>query len=80
MARKSTKGTRQLGVEVDVTLADAVREFSRSRGETLREVVELALRRHLANPPAVVVPTPPPIPPLPPFPPPAQPVTKKGKK
>lgn len=79
MARKSTKGTTQLGAEVSAELAAHMREFARSRGETLREVIEMALRRHMANPPPRIDPPPlPPIVPLPPFPPPA--VKKGGKK
>ena len=69
MGRKNTKGTIQLGMELDGELVKVVRSFAKSRDETLREVVEMALRRHLANPPAKV--EPPPLPPLPPFPPPA---------
>lgn len=67
MGRKNTKNTIQLGMELSQELVHAVRSFARSREETLREVVELALRRHLANPPPK--PEPPPIIPLPPFPP-----------
>jgi hypothetical protein len=73
MVRKVAKGTAQLAAQLDEHLLAAVREFARSRGETLREVLELALRRHLANPPAIQE-----LPPLPPFPPP-KPAGKKGK-
>lgn len=66
MARKSTKGTRQLGVEVAETLIEEVRAFAVARGEKLRQVVEEALRRHMAYPPPPVPPVPPPVPaPLP---------------
>ena len=65
MARKSTKGTTQLGVEVDNDLIAYVRDFAKSRKETMREVVEIALRRHIANPPPII--EPPPLPPMAPF-------------
>lgn len=55
------KGTEQLGVGIDKELAAAFRAFVKRRGETIREVVEMALRRHMANPPPVPV-----VPPLPP--------------
>lgn len=78
MAKRYTKGTVQIASEVEISLAEAVRAFARTRGETLREVVEMALRRHLANPPAKV--EPPPLPPLPPFPPPSVAAKKVDKK
>lgn len=71
MARKVAKGTSQLATQLDSELLAAVRGFAQSRNETLREVLELALRRHLANPPPVILP--PPIPPLPPLAPPVPP-------
>ncbi|MBA4067944.1 MAG: hypothetical protein C0501_30425 [Isosphaera sp.] len=64
------KGTAQLGVGVDAGLLDELRAFARRRGETVREVVELAIRRHLLNPPPV-----PEVPPLPPLPAPSREVT-----
>lgn len=78
MGRKNTKGTVQLGMELSEELVQAVRSFAKSRGETIRVVVELALRRHLANPPPP--PEPMPLPPLPPFPPPPGPEPKRKAK
>jgi DNA-binding response OmpR family regulator len=60
-----TKGTKQLNAEVSDTLLDQFKAFCESRGETLRASLEMAMRRHMANPPP---PPPPPIPaPLPPI-------------
>jgi hypothetical protein len=75
VARKTTKGTGLLGVEIDLALLDQFKDFARSRHETQREVVELALRRHMANPPTL---EPPPLPPL--VPPSPEPAPKKGGK
>lgn len=60
--RKSTKGTKQIGAEVAESLLDEFKRFCESRNETVRYHLELAMRRHLDNPP------PPPgvAPPLPP--------------
>ena len=66
--RNATHGTRQLGLEVDADLVGQVKEFAKARGETLRKVVETALRRHMTYPPPVEAPLPPPPPP--PVPPP----------
>lgn len=68
------KGTVQLGVGVDKELADTFRTFCERRGETFRHHLELAMRRHLDNPP--------PLPSLPPLPPvtAAAPAKRKGKK
>jgi hypothetical protein len=59
--RRVTPGTGQLNLEIELALLEALREFVRNRGETQRQAVEMALRRHMANPP--------PIPELPPLPP-----------
>jgi hypothetical protein len=88
-----TKGTKQLFVEVTDALLDAFKQFCESRGETVRKNLEMAMRRHMDNPPPLTVPPPPPIaPPLPPMPgagqistPPQKPTAKKpavkrGKK
>lgn len=83
MGRKSTKGTKQVGLELAEELVDQLREFARDRGETVRQVVEAALRRHFAYPPP---PPPPPTPPPAPAPfpvagPAAQPTeTRPGKR
>jgi hypothetical protein len=74
------KGTEQIGVGIDSALVIQLRAFAGSRGETIRAVVEMALRRHMANPPPPTVPLPPPITPLPPVTasePVAKPVAKK---
>jgi hypothetical protein len=71
MGRHGTKGTYQLGVEIDADLWAALKQFKESRKESYRQIVEMALRRHLANPPP-----PPPkleLPPLPPLVPPETP-------
>jgi hypothetical protein len=69
--RKSTKGTKQLGAEVSTELVDEFKRFAAERGETLRYHLELAMRRHLDNPPPP--PRPVEMPPLPP-------VTSSGPK
>ncbi len=71
MARKSTKGTKQIGAEVSEGLIDEFKAFCLDRGETVRENLEMAMRRHLDNPPPR-----PKIPPLPPYP---TPRTRKPK-
>ncbi len=84
MAR--TKGTKQLGVEVSESLLDEFKTFCEERGEKVRHHLELAIRRHLDNPPPpLVAPTPVPRPPVPPPPlpvpaelPPLPPVTAPG--
>lgn len=58
------KGTSQLGVGIATELFDEVKAFAEGRGQTLRHVVERALRRHLDSPPPIV--TEPPLPPAPP--------------
>ena len=60
--RKSTKGTRQIGAEVAEELIDEFKAFCARRGDTLRHHLEMAMRRHLDNPPPVVAP--PPLPPV----------------
>jgi len=66
MPSKPTKGTIQLSAELPAELVAAVRAFADSRGEKVRDVIGIALRRHMANPP----PSPAPVqfPPLPPLP------------
>ena len=49
--RKGTKGTKQLGAEVAADLADRFKQFCAERTETVRYHLELAMRRHLADPP-----------------------------
>ncbi|HEV3440089.1 MAG TPA: hypothetical protein VG122_22165 [Gemmata sp.] len=64
------KGTEQLGVGINSEIVKELRVFAESRGETIRAIVEMALRRHMANPPPLPEPLPPPpLPPLTPLPP-----------
>jgi hypothetical protein len=51
MPIRPTKGTKQTNLELPIEVIDRAREFAKSRGETLSEVVVAALRRHMANPP-----------------------------
>jgi hypothetical protein len=60
--RKTTKGTKLFGVEIDVDLLEQFSAFCEERGETKRKHVEWALKRHMRTPP----PPPPEPPPLPP--------------
>jgi hypothetical protein len=62
MARKSTKGTKQVGAEVAGDLLEEFKQFCVARGDTLRQHLEMAMRRHLDNPPPVLAP--PPLPPV----------------
>jgi hypothetical protein len=61
MARKNTAGTKQLGAELDSALVDEFKAFCAGRGDTVRKHLELALRRHLQNPPPADVPPLPPV-------------------
>ena len=51
MTRRSTKGTKQLAAELLGEVVDEFKKFCRDRNETVRYHMELALRRHMANPP-----------------------------
>lgn len=62
----TAKGTETLGVGINKDLAAEMRAFAAKRGETMREVLEAAVRRHMDNPPPLVPPPPPIYPPLPP--------------
>ncbi|QJX01101.1 hypothetical protein [Frigoriglobus tundricola] len=62
--RRVTPGTGQLNLEIETVLLDRLRAFGRDRGEKIRHVVEMALRRHMDNPPPP--PKPPEVVPLPP--------------
>lgn len=53
--RRATPNTVQWGIEVNADLAQQVAEFIAERGQTKRQVIEEALRRHLAYPPPVAV-------------------------
>lgn len=76
MAR--TKGTKQLNAEMSEALFDEFKEFCATRGQTVRYHLELALRRHMDNPP----PPPQPVeaPPLPPVTSPESPTPKPAGK
>ena len=54
------KGTSPLAVGVETPLLEELKAFAEGRGQTLRYVVERALRRHMDSPPPLV-----PDPPLP---------------
>ena len=74
MPTNRTKGVKGVYVELPPEVLDEAKQFAETRGETFREVVTQALRRHLAYPPP---PPPPPAPPLP-FPPPASSANLRG--
>jgi hypothetical protein len=57
----TAKGTEQLNVGIDAALLEELRAFVKGRRERLRAVVEMALRRHMANPPAQELPPLPPV-------------------
>jgi hypothetical protein len=62
MASKVNRSTVALSTRIDPALDAQVRAFCDERNEGIREVVEMALRRHLASPPPKAV-----VPPLPPL-------------
>jgi len=65
MPAKPTKNSRTFTVELPVDLLEAFSQFAESRGETKREVLIAALRRHMASPPPPpIVPALPPLPPM----------------
>ena len=90
MPANPSKGTAQLGAELDSTLLEEFRAFCRGRKESVRTHLEIAIRRHLDNPPPPLRPEVPPLPPVTPehpkadaeAPPPVEkPATgRKGKK
>jgi hypothetical protein len=83
MPKRPVEGTAQVNAELPVELLDELKRFAASRGETVRAVILMALRRHMANPPPPPVPTPlPPLIPLPPVPGVDEPIKKqkKGRK
>jgi hypothetical protein len=83
MPKQPVKGTKQVLLELPEGLVADAKAFAASRGETLKEVVIGALRRHMAYPPQ---PKPPPVPPPIPDPDPlpdaepAPPAEKKRKR
>jgi hypothetical protein len=63
MPRRPTKGAKPLYLELPEALLAELQAFAGGRGETVKQVVELAVRRHMAYPPPP--PAPPPVEPLP---------------
>ena len=63
MAKKATRSVTPLGTLLDSEVVAALRQYADSRGETIRSVLEMAIRRHLASPPPKVE-----LAPLPPLP------------
>jgi hypothetical protein len=90
MPSRPSKGVVGKYIELAVSIVEEAEAFAKQRGESFKAVVEMALRRHMANPPPLPEPLPPPpLPPLTPLPPvspqgvdsPAtKPVAKRGKK
>src|SRR5580692_8402298 len=68
MPQKPVEGTGQVNAELPVELLDELKRFAKIRGEKVGEVIEQALRRHMAYPPPPPV-VPPPIHPIAPLPP-----------
>jgi hypothetical protein len=69
MPIRPSKGIVPKYIEFPSELATETEAFAKGRGESFREVVIQALRRHMANPPPPPVPLPPPpLVPLPPVP------------
>jgi hypothetical protein len=70
MPRSPVKGTKGVYLELPERVLDEARAFAKRRGETLKDVVTAALRRHMAYPPPPPAPPepPPPLPPPEPFP------------
>jgi len=59
---KRTKGKTPLATQLDTDLVEAFRSFCAARGQTLSYHLDLAVRRHMANPPPVFdVPALPPV-------------------
>lgn len=63
MKKKQPKRTTvALNTRVAVEIDAALRSFAKSRNEKIRDVIEVALRRHMDSPPPQIQ-----IPPLPPI-------------
>lgn len=60
--KKVNRRAIPLGTNLDPEVMAALRAFCAERNEGIREVIEMALRRHLASPPPKAV-----VPPLPPL-------------
>jgi hypothetical protein len=73
MATNRVRGTSQMGAAIDAALYAEWKAWVSARGETQRQAIEMALRRHMAYPPS------PPAPPaVEPFP--DEPAAKKRPK
>lgn len=66
MPKRPVSGTKMVAMELPVELTEEAKAFAKGRGEAFKDVVALALRRHLDNPPPP--PEPAKVPPLPPLP------------
>ena len=68
MPRERPPGVSRLDLEIATAVRAALDGFVKERGESLRAVVEMAILRHLAYPPAPrpLDPLPPDLPPMPP--------------
>lgn len=62
MPRQRAAGIARFETEMSEAILDEFRAFVQGRGESIRRHVEMALRRHMDNPPPVEK-----IPPLPPM-------------
>lgn len=64
MASKPVKGTKQVLIELPEPLVVEAKAFATERGQTFKDVVVEAMRRHLAYPPPAPQPVtvPPPVP------------------
>jgi len=60
--KKVNRTTTPITMQLTADLVEELKAFASSRGETIRQTVELALRRHFASPPPLMQ-----IPPLPPL-------------
>ncbi|VTR91867.1 unnamed protein product [Gemmata massiliana] len=65
MPKRPVEGAAQINAELPVPLLDELKRFAKDRGEKVRDVLALAIRRHLDNPPPP--PRPVEVPPLPPL-------------
>jgi hypothetical protein len=71
MPIRPSKWFKGVYVELTPDVIEQAKQFAKDRGEKFRDVVEQALRRHMAYPPPVEqppTPAPPPVPPPHPFP------------
>ncbi len=62
MAKSPKRTTTAFNNQLDKETVDAFRAFCDGRGEKIRYHLEIAMRRHIANPPPTIE-----IPPLPPM-------------